>query len=404
VTGARLGTGSAFLQALARRMHTRLVVHVPDCGDARPLWRADADVSDAEIARLAGLGREWLARGAQTTDLDADGGFAVAAVRSGDGIAVGAIVATKQRGVEWSGTEQALLSFAAEFYGPLLDSRAADLAAPSTLSLDQPWVAGSDLEAGMRNAVGNGELSLVYQPEVDLVTREVTAVEALLRWQHPTRGELGPDSFIRFAERSDLIRLVGAWVIDESLRALGQWLSALPDLDIRLRVNVSPAQLAGDELVLLFGSALDAHGVPGDRVCVEITENVPVTDTGEVARTLHQLRRLGITSALDDLASGYSTLSHLRELPVDLVKIDRSLVSGLHQDRRAQAIVTAVVGLGLVLGLDVVAEGVENEEEAQALLQLGCTRAQGHHLGKPTVAAGVLDVLSAGARRVRVSR
>jgi EAL domain-containing protein (putative c-di-GMP-specific phosphodiesterase class I) len=379
---------------------------VPDSGAPRPLWLADPGIDEAEIAEFEKLGREWLASGAQTDEVHQDGRIVVVGIGSGHVAGASAVVAATRSGTIWSETERDLVTFAAQIFASVLDGRTPEspaLRAPVGVRLDQPWPSKPDLETGMRYAIANGELSLVFQPELDLITSEVTAVEALVRWHHPTLGELGPDSFITLAERSDLIKIVGAWVVDESVRALADWLAQVPELDIRLRVNVSPAQLAGDELILLFRAALKAHGVAGERLCVEITENYPVADPDEVARTLRELKELGITSALDDLASGYSTLSHLRRLPVDVVKIDRSLVSGLHEDQRAQAIVTALIGLALVLDIDVVAEGVENVREAQALVRLGCSRAQGHYLGRPSHAPDIVELLRESGRRVRVS-
>jgi EAL domain-containing protein (putative c-di-GMP-specific phosphodiesterase class I) len=243
-------------------------------------------------------------------------------------------------------------------------------------------------------------LSLAFQPEVDLQTREVLAVEALLRWHHPEHGQVAPDEFIALAERSDLISTLGAWVVDDSIRALARWRRAVPDLDVVLRVNVSPLQLKSSGLVELFDETLRANSVPGRLVCVELTENAPLTDPEQVASTLRRLKDLGITSAIDDLATGYSTLSQLRWLPVDAIKLDRSLVTGIDTDARAEAIVTALIGLAISFGLDVVAEGVETEAEAQTLLRLGCFRAQGHHLGRPAPEPEVLALLKQRGRTV----
>lgn len=249
------------------------------------------------------------------------------------------------------------------------------------------------LESQIRSALGAGELSLAYQPELDLRTRRVLAVEALLRWQHPEHGELGPSEFIALAERSDLIQLLGAWVVDESVGALAGWLNAIPDLDVVLRVNVSPVQLTGDRLVDLLAGALDRHGVPGRRICVELTETAPLPGPAQVASTLQRLARLGVRSAIDDLGTGYSTLSQLRALPVDVIKLDRTLVFGVNEDERGQAIIRALVGLARDLRVELVAEGVETAAEAECLLRLGLTRAQGHHLGRPAPAADVLALL-----------
>lgn len=245
----------------------------------------------------------------------------------------------------------------------------------------------------MRMAPARGELFLVYQPEVELATGEVVAVEALVRWRHPQRGELGPEAFIALAEQSDVIMVLGEWVISESLREFACWNAALAGLDVSLRVNVSPVQVTGGDMVTLFAAALAEHGLRGEQVCVEITENTQPGEVGELAAALRALKALGITSAIDDLATGYSTLSRLRFLPVDIVKIDRSLVSGIDGDARAQAIVRALIQLAGDLGVGVVAEGVENVAEEAALVRLGCTRAQGHHLARPMSAPEVLTLL-----------
>jgi EAL domain-containing protein (putative c-di-GMP-specific phosphodiesterase class I) len=343
-------------------------------------------------------GRDWLAamRAGRAGDGDAEKQIALAPVSSGELGAVGVLMAVKEADSTWSRAERALVAFAAEFYGPKLDDRATPLPA---MPVHHPWRSGPDFETGMRDAVDKGELTLVFQPEVDLATSEVLAVEALLRWQHPKLGELSPESFINLAERSDLIKIVGAWVIDESVYALAAWNAELPGLDIQLRINVSPAQVTDDELVTLFGAVLAAHGVRGDQVCVEITENVPTKDLAVVSQTLRGLKAIGVSSAMDDVGSGYSTLSQLRQLPVDVIKVDRSLVSGLYADRRAQAIVTALIGLSLVLDIVLVAEGVEDEREVEALLRLGCSRAQGHYLGKPVGAPAILELLRERGRR-----
>lgn len=245
----------------------------------------------------------------------------------------------------------------------------------------------------IRDAVANEELSLVYQPEIDLLTRRIVALEALLRWQHPERGELGPESFVGLAERSGLIRSIGEWVVDTSIGALASWMTAIPELDVTLRVNISPVQINSTDLVGLFETTLYRYGVPGSRLCIELTEHEPLHHPTHVASTLQQLRQLGIRSAIDDLATGYSTLSQLRWLPVDVVKIDRSLVTGIDTDARAEAIVTALIGLAINFGMGVVAEGVETEEEIETLLRLGCTRAQGHLLGMPAPTGEVVRIL-----------
>jgi EAL domain-containing protein (putative c-di-GMP-specific phosphodiesterase class I) len=388
----------SFLRALARQANTRAAIYVPADGSALTLLVSGDGTDAEETEALEGLGRHWLGRLASGSEnsVGQSPQLAFAEVRATDGRVIGALVAVKEGGRTWTDPERAIVRFAVEYYGQTLDPRAAQRA-----GLAGDHERGSDLEADIRNAVGNGELVLVYQPEIDLLTREVVAVEALLRWQHPERGELGPESFIALAERSGLIKAIGSWVIDESTRALASWNEALPGLDVEMRINVSPVQVSGTDLVGLFQAAIERHHVLGRQLCIELTENAPLRDPNQVADTLRRLKELGIRSAIDDLATGYSTLSQLRSLPVDIIKLDRSLVSGIDHDLRAEAIVTALIGLALNFGLGVIAEGVENEQEVGTLLRLGCTRAQGHHLGKPAVAATVLELLRDRGNGVR---
>lgn len=378
------GDDRSFLAALVRRADTRMVMYVPADGPARTLWRTDG-TDEADERRFAERGRAWLAEQASGDRPPDDPELAFAELQDSGGAPIGVLLAGKSTGASWTADERDVVRFAVDFYGSAFDERFAPTSGSAR--------AGRP-ESGIVDALGRGELELVYQPEYDLLTREVVAVEALLRWRHPEHGELGPDSFIAQAERSGLITVIGAWVIDRSVRALASWNAALPERRIMLRVNVSPVQLEGDELVTLFEAALDGHDVSGDQLCIELTENAPLRNTAEVADTLRRLKKLGISSAIDDLASGYNTLSQLRVLPVDVIKLDRSLVAGLDRDARAQAIVTALLGLALNFGLEVVAEGVEREAEARTLLELGCTRAQGHHLGRPVPAERVVELLN----------
>jgi EAL domain-containing protein (putative c-di-GMP-specific phosphodiesterase class I) len=252
----------------------------------------------------------------------------------------------------------------------------------------------AEIESSLRSAVARDELRLVFQPEFDLRSGAVTAIEALVRWLHPSLGELEPDSFISLAERSGLIREVGAWVIDNALEAFASWSANGLSGGIVLRINVSPVQLADTAFADQLAAALTEHGVAGESVCVELTEHEPLRDPEAVAESLRRLKALGVISAIDDLATGYSTLSNLRLLPFDVIKIDRTLVSGIDHDVRAQLIVSAIIGLAGSFEVGVVAEGVENDAELAMLLRLGCDRAQGHHLGKPMAAEAIRQLLS----------
>jgi EAL domain-containing protein (putative c-di-GMP-specific phosphodiesterase class I) len=383
----------SFIRALARQARTRAILYLPAQGEARPVWGAEGvpgpDDRD-DLAELERIGRDWLAAG-RPPAAD-DGRIAFQVLRSPSADVIGALVGAKEPGSTWTDADRTIFRFAADFYGPVLDPRARP---PRHVRDRPPPPPDPALEQSLPGAVDRGEMVLVYQPEVDLLTRRIVAVEALLRWQHPERGVLGPEAFIRYAERGEQIRQVGAWVIDESTRVLAEWNKAVPGLSVVLRVNVSPVQLDGDDLVTLFRTALQDHDIPGQQVCIELTENAPLRDPTQVADTLRRLKELGISSAIDDLATGYSTLSQLRSLPVDAIKIDRTLVSGLDEDARARAIVNALIGLALNFGLDVVAEGVENENEVRTLLELGCFRAQGHYLQRPVSGDVMTELLAA---------
>lgn len=403
------GSGTAFVQGLAARMGATAVIYVrASRAGCVPIVTAEAE----QIAGLERVGRSWLAAHHEESVAGADGshGSTGAAPPSGNGPllvpissaafdVLGVVVAVKHAGSAWSEQERELFQFCVQAHSGDLDKQAISRPIPTPASKrgptsSQPNDDGQpELAPQLRAAVRNEELNLVFQPEVDLVTRRVIATEALVRWQHPLLGELGPESFISIAERSDLIRLVGDWVIDTAIGTLAAWRAALPGLELTMRVNVSPAQLAGDGVVAPISEALKRHGVPGSQVCIELTEHEPPRDLGEVADALRRLTALGVTSAIDDLATGYSTLSQLRFLSVDMIKIDRSLVAGIDTDARARAIVTAMMGLALNFGLDVIAEGVQSEEEVATLLALGCTRGQGHFLGRPRSAAAIVTLL-----------
>ncbi|HET6876621.1 MAG TPA: EAL domain-containing protein [Jatrophihabitans sp.] len=384
--------GETLLHTVAGRLGVRLVALVPRDRRVLPLWFV-TDGDPAEVAALEGVGRTFLAEapastGAYGTDavvLSEPPGIALAAVPDADGTPTGVLVAAKEPGQDWSETEQALLLAARDHYGPALSRGRAER---------DPTQAGhaAAFAARMHAAAERGELFLRYQPEVDLTNGRFVAVEALARWSHPDRGELGPDSFIALAEQSDLIRSLGRWVIDESLHDFSTWRRALPGLDIVLRVNVSPAQL-DTGFPQLLRTALVRHGVPGDRVCLELTENVPVVDVDRLTACLAEVRALGVSVALDDLASGYSTLGRLRAIAVDYVKIDRSLVAGIDRDPRARAVVAGLLPLALAVGAAVVAEGVENAAEADTLRALGCTRVQGHFFARPMSARELFGLL-----------
>ncbi|WP_243636939.1 EAL domain-containing protein [Rhodococcus sp. Eu-32] len=252
----------------------------------------------------------------------------------------------------------------------------------------------SDVEVHLRNAIEDNALLLHFQPEIDLISGRVTAVEALVRWLHPIRGLLPPNAFIPVAEATNLAPQLGRWVLENACRTLADWRNTLPGLDISMRVNVSPAQLVSTDFVRTVAAVLRQYGIAPASLCLEITEVAVVKDLERTRRTLHGLRRHGVHVAIDDFGTGYSSLSHLKELPVDALKIDRAFVSSLGTaDRDDVAIVASVVGLAASFDLDVIAEGVETREAADVLVRLGCRRAQGYLISRPVPAADALELL-----------
>ena len=254
-----------------------------------------------------------------------------------------------------------------------------------------------ETEQELRRALALGELRLHYQPEVDLATGELVACEALLRWEHPTRGLLTAGGFIDIAEESGLVVEIGRWVLHEAARQAAEWLELRPDLVVR--VNVSPAQLMVQDIVAVVVDALAHHRVPSRSLCLEVTEHAVVQDMELVIGVLEELRDTGIHIAIDDFGTGYSSMTQLKRLPADTLKIDQTFVAGLGSDERDEAIVQATVALATNLGMDLVGEGVETAGHARRLLQLGCRRAQGYFLARPAPPHELHDLI-AGERRL----
>ncbi len=238
------------------------------------------------------------------------------------------------------------------------------------------------LMSELGRALDEGQLVLYAQPQVRLADGAVIAAEALVRWDHPTRGLLGPGAFVPFAERTGLGRRLSSYVLAAAVRELAQ-LEGEPHAPERLAVNLSMVDLLDLELPDEVGRLLAAAGVPPERLELEITEGVIMADPVRVRTVLERLRLLGVTLAIDDFGTGYSSLAYLKSLPVDLLKIDRSFVSGLTTDSRDAAVVRSAVELAHTLGLEVVAEGVEDAETYEALREIGCELAQGFHISRP---------------------
>jgi diguanylate cyclase (GGDEF)-like protein/PAS domain S-box-containing protein len=243
-----------------------------------------------------------------------------------------------------------------------------------------------ELETGLRDAIERGQLRLDYQPAVDLRTGEMVGVEALIRWDHPTLGTVAPDRFIPVAERTGLILPIGEWVLREACNQVARWQEdgTSRASDLTMAVNVSARQLLSDDLVGVVRAAFTDAGVPPERLCLEVTESAVIADPDVALETLRKLAELGVGLAIDDFGIGYSSLGNLRDLlPVDVLKIDRSFVSGMNLRSEDHAIVESVLQLAKALGVRAIAEGVETLDQADALRDLGCVYAQGYHYARP---------------------
>jgi EAL domain-containing protein (putative c-di-GMP-specific phosphodiesterase class I) len=253
-------------------------------------------------------------------------------------------------------------------------------------------------EQALRVALRDGQLRLHYQPEIDLATGRITAVEALVRWQHPERGLVPPGEFIPVAEESGLIVSMGEWVLREACSQLAAWRSAgTVDSEMRVAVNVSARQLTHPDLPRLVAAALESTGLDPTALCLEITESAVIADTKVALTNLRTIKQQGVHVALDDFGVGFSSLSQIRELPpVDVIKVDRSFTAGLGEHDSDGAVVKAVLSLARSLGLTAVAEGVETEHQLGLLRELGCDVGQGFYFARPQPPGEIERVLTAG--------
>lgn len=238
-------------------------------------------------------------------------------------------------------------------------------------------------ETALRRALEANGLRLHFQPICDLATGRITAFEALTRGISGGEALASPEQFIAVAEETGLILPLGRWVIDEALATLAGWDARGGNHDIEVTVNVSVIQLQREEIAPVVEAALVRHGIEGHRLKLELTESALVAEPERIEQALQALRALGVTIAMDDFGTGYSNLAYLQRLPIDLLKIDRSLVTGMLGDRDKVSIIRAILGLAKALGMATVAEGIETPELAQALAALGCTYGQGYTFSRP---------------------
>jgi diguanylate cyclase (GGDEF)-like protein len=296
----------------------------------------------------------------------------------------------------------------------LVDGAAAALVQATELAEHVHAVGGQQLrvnaierlrtENALRLAIRRGGLRVFYQPKVRLADRSLIGFEALLRWEDPELGNVPPLTFIPIAEASGLIAPLGQFVLSEACRQAGEWRSAFPALDLSMGVNLSPRRMQMTDVPTLVGEALEQAGLPPERLTIEITESVLLQPTEDLLAQLRRIAALGVALELDDFGTGYSSLSYLAHLPLCALKIDRSFISGL-EDERTRTVVAAIIALGTALGLDVTAEGIETEAQLDQIRAMGCESClgQGYLFGRPQPAELVEDLLrrESGFRALR---
>ena len=243
----------------------------------------------------------------------------------------------------------------------------------------------------LASAIDRDELCLNYQPVFDISGGNMVTVEALLRWNHATHGNIAPDQFIPAAEASGLICPLGSWVIDRALDTLAVLGEAFPTNAPGISINISGAQLADDRLVDSLRRSIELRRLDPAKIRLEVTETVMIGDFERTAATLWALEELGLTIALDDFGTGYSSIAYLSELPIHVLKIDKRFVHRLGESRSARALIRGVIGLGEAMDIPVVAEGIETNSQLEILRSLGCAMGQGYLLSRPLPLAELLS-------------
>jgi diguanylate cyclase (GGDEF)-like protein len=252
-----------------------------------------------------------------------------------------------------------------------------------------PYFQNLSLETGIHKALDNDEFHLMYQPQINIKSGEIVGVEALVRWEHPEHGPITPAEFIPFAEETGMIVDIGHWVLRNACAELKRWRDAgLPE--IRMSINMSARQLAEKDIVKRISNMLKDYGIPGHCIELEITENTIMSEMDSVIHKLKELSRKGVNIAIDDFGTGYSSLSYLHKLPIQTLKIDRAFIKELNMNNSGNSIINTIVAMAKGLDLNVIAEGVETQQQLDYLHEIDCHEAQGFLFGKPLPA----DVIS----------
>jgi predicted signal transduction protein with EAL and GGDEF domain len=261
-----------------------------------------------------------------------------------------------------------------------------------TDDMQQELSANLSLENDLRHALAKNQFRIHYQPQVDAMSHEIVAVEALLRWDHPERGTILPSEFISFCEEIGLIQPIGDWVLDSVCQDLKVWMAM--DLQLpRVAVNMSAKQLEHPDIIEKIKATLNKHGISGEMLEFEITENVLMEDIENVISVLNELSSMGAKIAIDDFGTGYSSLNYLQKLPIDTLKIDRSFVNAMEYDQGAMSIIKAVIAMAKGLKLHIISEGVEEIRQMEQLKALGCYNMQGFLFSPPVSMDSVTELL-----------
>jgi EAL domain-containing protein (putative c-di-GMP-specific phosphodiesterase class I) len=249
------------------------------------------------------------------------------------------------------------------------------------------------VEQELQRGLERGELRLYYQPQVSLATGALAGVEALLRWQHPERGLLSPAAFLNVAEESGLIVGLGNWTVREACGRIAEWSGRPGDPRITVSVNLSAREVTHPDIVPMVLDATRRSGIDPSLLCIEVTESAAMADRDSGFRALRELSAEGVRVAIDDFGTGYSCLDQLRQMPADVIKIDRTFVSGLEPGAPDSALVAAVIAMGRALDVEVVAEGIETEQQAAVLRELGCPLGQGYLFAEPLLPEQIDEML-----------
>jgi diguanylate cyclase (GGDEF)-like protein len=248
------------------------------------------------------------------------------------------------------------------------------------------------IETELRRALEAEELTLAFQPLIDLRSGRASGFEALARWDHQERGPIEPSEFIPVAEESGLILPLGRWALDAAAATLARWdRKVRRKLPLSISVNLSAIQVTRDDVPAAVEGALRRSGIEGRRLTIELTESAIIQDPNRAAKALNGLKALGARVAMDDFGTGYTSLAYLQRLPIDILKIDRSLVTDMLKDADSVAIIRAVLSLASALGMDTTAEGIDSAELGDALMRLGCSHGQGYHFSRPLEPQAALD-------------